>query len=134
MRLVIFGGRDLDLSIFAIDIWLSLCGHWPAKPGELEVVEGEARGVDVSARRWGEHHSLTVHKYFANWQLYRAAAGPIRNAEMVKVADSGVGFISTEGSKGTANMRDQMIKAKRPLMMIEYNFIEPESVEEYEDF
>lgn len=119
-KVVVFGGRDLWLSVYALDIWLGIFG---LTPNQFELVEGEAPGVDVSARNWAEFHGMEPKKFFANWTLYKKGGGPIRNAQMAEYADFGVGFI-TDGSVGTANMHKQLIKRDKIAHMVRYDFIE----------
>lgn len=118
-RVVVFGGRDLWLSVFALDHWLAVFG---LEPRSFEMIEGEAPGVDVSARRWAEHHGMQPRKFFAAWKVYRKVAGHIRNGQMADAADYGIGFI-TDGSRGTANMRDQLISRGKIAHMVRYEFM-----------
>lgn len=116
---VVFGGRDLWLSVFALDHWLGVFG---LTPGSFKLIEGEAAGVDVSARRWAEHHGMVPLKFLAQWRLYGKGAGPIRNGLMADAADYGIGFI-TDGSRGTANMRDQLRSRGKIAHMVRYDFM-----------
>ncbi|MFA6159176.1 MAG: hypothetical protein WC763_06160 [Candidatus Paceibacterota bacterium] len=118
-RVVVFGGRDLWLSVFALDHWLEIFG---LLPNAFEMVEGEAAGVDISAKRWAEHYGMEPRKFFASWKAYGKAAGPIRNGVMADYADWGIGFI-TDGSRGTADMDRQMKHRKKVVHMVRYDFI-----------
>lgn len=118
-RVVVFGGRDLWLSVFALDHWLAVFG---LSPGSFELIEGEAPGADVSARRWAEHHGMEPRKFFAAWGLYKKGAGHIRSGLMADAADYGIGFI-TDGSRGTANMERQLISRGKIAHMVRYEFV-----------
>lgn len=65
------------------------------------VVHGDCSGVDKDAAQWASHHSYTVWAHPADWKKYGKAAGPIRNREMVKIADVCVLF---PGGRGTDDM------------------------------
>lgn len=82
------------------------------KEGYDTVIEGEARGADTIAREEAELLGMTVEKYSADWKKYGKAAGPIRNAEMLKAdPDLVLAFHSDIlKSKGTSNMIRQAKK------------------------
>lgn len=77
-----------------------------------EIIEGEARGADTLARRYGEENSRVVHRYPALWEKYGRSAGPIRNSQMLKEGNPEL-CIAFRGlnSRGTQNMIDQARKA-----------------------
>lgn len=69
------------------------------------VIHGDAGGADrmaaLSARKLG----YFVMAYPANWKLYGKAAGPIRNAQMLKEQKPDVVLAFWDGqSRGTAHM------------------------------
>ena len=71
------------------------------------VIEGEARGADRLARIEAEKLGIGVLKFLADWNKYHRAAGPIRNAQMLKEGqpDMVVAFHDDlNSSKGTKNM------------------------------
>ncbi len=88
--------------------------------GELRptvVIEGEARGADTMARECADYHGIEVLAFRAKWEEYGAAAGPMRNKQMLVEGkpDLVVAFHNNlEHSKGTLNMvklaRKQNIK------------------------
>jgi hypothetical protein len=59
-------------------------------PQGTVVVEGEGRGADRIARDVALELGFEVLRVPANWKLYKKAAGPIRNREML---DLGPGLI-----------------------------------------
>ena len=81
------------------------------------VIEGEARGADLIAKAIARSYDLPVASFKADWDRFKKAAGPIRNAEMLYHgrADGVVAFhknIMT--SSGTKNMVMQARKAGVP--------------------
>lgn len=77
-----------------------------------EIIEGEARGADTLARRYGERLGIPVRKFPAMWDTHGRSAGPIRNTQMLKEGNPEL-CIAFRGpnSRGTQNMIDQAKKA-----------------------
>jgi predicted Rossmann fold nucleotide-binding protein DprA/Smf involved in DNA uptake len=73
------------------------------------VVSGKATGVDYLGEKYAEKYGLPVHEYPADWNRFKRAAGPIRNAQMAANADALVA-VWNGVSSGTKNMIDQAIK------------------------
>jgi hypothetical protein len=85
------------------------------------VIEGEARGADSLARIEAEKLGIQVLKFPADWNKYHRAAGPIRNAQMLKEGspDMVVAFHDDlKSSKGTRNMVEISRKAGIPVRVI----------------
>ncbi len=100
MRVLVCGDRDYtdgDLILTCLKIVKNLeC-----------VIEGEQRGADTLAREAAESLDVEVASFPANWKKFHRAAGPIRNAQMLKEGkpDYILAFHDDiEGSKGTKNM------------------------------
>ena len=73
---------------------------------DLEVVEfvsGVARGVDTLCLQLAKDLKIPCAKFPANWDLYKNAAGPIRNEQMAKYATALISIWDGE-SPGTKNM------------------------------
>lgn len=76
------------------------------------VIEGGADGLDTIARWECLERKITVITFNADWNLYKLAAGPIRNKQMVeellKYKDKGYEIslqaFPLSGSKGTPGM------------------------------
>lgn len=85
-----------------------------------EIIEGEARGADLLARKYGEEREIQVHPFPALWDKYGRAAGQIRNAQMLNEGrpDFVIAFRGPN-SRGTQNMIDQANKAGVPVRIIE---------------
>lgn len=76
---------------------------------DVTIISGTARGADQLGERYAAEHGIAVIHRPADWNTYGRAAGPIRNAEMAKlaVADGchGVLFAFWDGvSRGTKSM------------------------------
>jgi hypothetical protein len=103
LRVLVTGGRtygDYDAVDFAL-------GEIPVNS---IVVHGGAPGADSLAERiWHDDFGLTTEPHPANWEKYGAAAGPIRNQEML---DSGIDLVlAFPGGKGTKDMLSRAQKA-----------------------
>lgn len=117
MRLLVFGSRTFSDRTFlfkALDNF-----YRTSHPLVATVIEGEAPGADSLAREWAEHYGIEVVKYPADWAQHGRAAGPIRNRQMLLDGkpDYGIGFIDKEieASRGSKNMRDQLLRANVPV-------------------
>lgn len=76
-------------------------GHTPAME-DLVIISGMARGMDTVAVRIAGYFSLDLIKMPADWNKHGKAAGMIRNAEMVNLADEV--WVWWDGkSRGTEN-------------------------------
>ena len=111
MKTIIAGGRDIDNEILFLKALKQV-------PFEItEVICGMARGVDTMGLHYGERVGLPVHKFPADWERNGKAAGPMRNVEMLKVAEALFAmWTGWEGnSKGTRHTIEISIKAGIPV-------------------
>jgi len=129
MKLIIIGSRDLNLSDNFIHETLQMFKLEPT-----EIVSGGAHGVDRS----GENYVQTFNVHFKNpaatassfqakqlelkvfeadWEEHGKAAGPIRNGQMAEYADALL-LIWDGESRGSANIKEQMHKANKPVYEI----------------
>jgi len=83
-------------------------------PAGTVIVSGGARGVDTWAAEAGRAHGLEVVEFLADWERHGRAAGPIRNAEIVRQCDRVVAFWDGK-SHGTLNTAAQAIDAGKPV-------------------
>lgn len=99
MKTIIAGSRDItDPAI--LDSALIAWG-WGSEI--TAVVCGEASGADELGRKWAEAHAIPILSYPADWKTHGKAAGPLRNAQMVEVADALLALWDGK-SAGTANI------------------------------
>lgn len=89
-----------------------------------EVVSGCAKnGVDQLGIRWAHEHGIPVDPHPAKWRRadgsYNKGAGVVRNGEMAKVADGAI-VVWDGQSPGSKNMRDRMIRLKKPCFVYIY--------------
>jgi len=116
MRILITGSRDWTArdDIFRAIFYAGYAAQ--ATPDQVTVVHGGARGADAIAGEVAAGLGCHIEIYQADWAKYGKAAGPIRNAEMVKLgADVCLAFplgpqIRADGSK--SGTRDCMDKAR----------------------
>lgn len=113
VRVVAFGGRDFAdraavysaLDDFHLDVGVSC------------LVEGEANGADMLAKRWAEQRGVPVDPFPADWERLFNDAGPARNQQMIDDGrpDCGIAF---RGDRGTADMTSRMELAGLPVFAI----------------
>lgn len=119
MKILVCGSRDYSdnrtmntILNFALAIY-----------GEIEIVEGEARGADIMAREWAKAHNIRYYPYPADWERYGKAAGPIRNQEMLakENPDLVIAFPingDLEQTTGTKDMVNRARKHKIPTIVV----------------
>lgn len=81
------------------------------------VIHGAARGADTLAAEWARDRGIPVLPFPADWDSHPRAAGPIRNAQMLREGKPDV-VIAFPGGRGTANMIDQAERAGVPVLRI----------------
>lgn len=116
MRLIIAGGRNItDLDSKSIAAFITYLGI----TGVTEIVSGSARGIDKTGELYAQDNSIPLKQFPANWAFYGKAAGHIRNKEMAIYADMLL-LIWDGKSKGSANMKREMIALGKPYYEILY--------------
>jgi predicted polyphosphate/ATP-dependent NAD kinase len=107
-RVLVTGGRDYQdrATVYRVldELHASRCIEC--------LIEGGATGADTLAREWAKAHLAPENRIRedANWKKHGRAAGPIRNAEMLRHNPSLV--IAFPGGKGTADMVAKARRAK----------------------
>ena len=84
-----------------------------------EIVCGEARGADTLGKAYAQEYKVPVKSFPANWTMYGAQAGFIRNCDMAEYADMCVAFWDGT-SPGTKHMIDYMKKLEKEVLLIRY--------------
>ena len=117
MKLIIAGKRSLNIDKNFLD---KIIGNFNLYPEEY--ISGGASGVDSSARDYckgmfGEDFDIKFKEFLADWDAHGKAAGPIRNRRMAEYGD--VLLLIWDGeSRGSANMKKEMLKLKKPVYEI----------------
>lgn len=78
------------------------------------IIHGAARGADHLAQHYANYHSLPFMQYPAEWTKHGSAAGPIRNAKMLKYGKPDL-VVAFPGGRGTRNMVNLARKAGVPV-------------------
>lgn len=117
-KVIIAGGREFrDYSLLCDSCDKFLCQK--RQTHDIVVISGTARGADILGERYAHERGYAVEKYPADWNRDGKAAGPIRNAQMAKVADALIAFWDGQ-SKGTANMIDQAKTRGLSIKIVKY--------------
>jgi predicted Rossmann-fold nucleotide-binding protein len=113
MRVLVCGGRDYD-DVKAVYGELDALAR---EHGWLTVIEGGAKGADRLARTWARTRgpssfdcSIDVVTFNANWREHGRAAGPIRNAQMLRDGMPDL-VLAFPGGCGTLDMVEKARKA-----------------------
>lgn len=121
MRLLVCGGRDCtDQNLVSREILAetSIGGLTVYERGILDgatqvtIIQGGAKGADSCAGVFAAEADLDCDVFPADWKQYGRAAGPIRNAQMLKdgCPDRVLAFWDGK-SKGTLSMITLAVKA-----------------------
>lgn len=112
MKLIIAGSRTITLSTNTIEMYIG--SSLPVGSEIHEIVCGMAKGIDLSGKAWADERECPVTEFPADWDTFGKAAGAIRNKQMADYADQLL-LIWDGQSKGSANMKQQMIKLGKPV-------------------
>ena len=86
---------------------------------DIEIVSGGARGADALGERYARERGRNLKVFPAEWEKWRAAAGPIRNSQMASYADALFAFWDGR-SVGT---RDMIRKAEEKGLKVQVKMI-----------
>lgn len=112
MKLIIAGSRHLSMTPEEIQ-WL--VEHF--KINISEIVCGEALGIDICGRKYGELLDIPIESFPVSkedWELFGKRAGHIRNAKMAAYGNELL-LIWDGKSKGSGNMKENMLKLGKPV-------------------
>lgn len=113
MKVIVCGGRDYtDI----VNVFTKLEAFHAETPIS-ELMQGGAIGADHIAKTWAERREVPVHTVNADWKKNGRAAGPMRNADMLKWKPDVV--IAFPGGVGTQDMIDKATKANVKVVMFE---------------
>lgn len=115
MKLLVTGSRTITEYVY-VEICLDkVCVEFFTPD---EIIVGDASGVDRLTRRWAKARGIKLSVHPANWKKFGKGAGFIRNAQMVKKCDKGVGIWDGQ-SRGTKHTIDLLYKAGKLLKVFE---------------
>lgn len=118
-KVVIFGGREFEDYDAFIEEVVDILDKLELSPDKVEIVEGGARGADRLAQYFTSDFNIQHKLFKADWDNLGKGAGHIRNREMAKYSDFGIGFWDGK-SKGTQNMIQTMEKLGKKVYVIKY--------------
>lgn len=117
LYLAVVGGRTVDDKDFVeeqIDRVLE-----NIKPDKVVIVSGGAKGVDTIARQIAEERGYEIVEIIPDWETYGKKAGPMRNKEIVDLADMVLAIPSKE-SRGTIHTINYARSKRKPLFVFPY--------------
>ncbi len=113
-KCILAGGRDFN----NYSLLEQKCDLILKDKKDIEIVSGTAKGADEMGEIYAAYKRYKVKRFPANWDLYKKAAGFIRNKEMAEYSDALIAFWS--GSRGTENMIELMKKMDKPYRIVYY--------------
>ena len=108
MKAIVCGGRNYE-DAKMVDFVLQLLG-------QVEIIEGGARGADQLARGWAEFQGIKHTTFHADWKGLGRSAGPERNRRMLAAGADLV--VSFPGGSGTRHMVNIARKAGVPVLEV----------------
>ena len=117
LYLAVVGGRTVDDKDFVeeqIDRVLE-----NIKPDKVVIVSGGAKGVDTIARQIAEERGYEIVEIIPDWETYGKKAGPMKNKEIVDLADMVLAIPSKE-SRGTIHTINYARSKRKPLFVFPY--------------
>ena len=117
MKLIIAGSRTFNFDHDFIHEAIYAVNNYQSKFPDLEIVSGGAQGIDAAAKEYAQAWKKTYTEFPADWDAHGKAAGPIRNKQMAEYADALL-LVWNGESKGSASMKNEMLKLKKPVYEI----------------
>lgn len=97
VKAIVAGGRDFKPSQEHLE-WLSeVC----QRLNVTHIISGGCRGADTLGERFARDNGFDLSVFYAEWDKYGKAAGPMRNRKMAEHADVCILF---PGGAGTRSM------------------------------
>lgn len=72
-------------------------------PAPTHIIAGAAPGADTLAAEWACDRGITPGAFYADWEMYGNAAGPMRNQQMLDDGKPNL-VVAFTGGRGTADM------------------------------
>ena len=124
MILLVAGGRNYS-DKEAVYTALDTLHHGPYPI--LVLITGGCTGADSLASSWAFENGIQVLTFMADWHTYGKAAGPLRNAKMIREAKaldknqhlpmpSEIHALLFPGGNGTLDMARQLQRARIPII------------------
>lgn len=114
-RVIIAGGRDLPICVYAIERVKKLLNK--LEKDSTELVTGTAKGADQLVYEFKDQYPIK--EFPADWDEHGKKAGPVRNRQMAEYATHLILFWDGK-SKGSANMLKEAKKYGLKCKVISY--------------
>jgi hypothetical protein len=115
-RVIFSGPRDATV---VDDVETVLRNLFTRNP-QIEIVVGDAPGVDGIVRDWAVRNSVPIKVFRADWNKNGRAAGPMRNKRMAEYGTSLVAFqYLGRKTPGTQSMIREAAKKQLHTMIVE---------------
>lgn len=113
MKILVCGGRDYDDQDYVSTVLDMVHEECPVTC----VVHGAASGADSFAQAWAKASGVPEKPYPADWDKWKHAAGPIRNADMLRDNPDIELVVVFPGKTGTSDMRDKAERAEIDVLL-----------------
>lgn len=109
-RLLVCGGREYRFG--------DVVAHYLDRLKPQVVIHGGATGADTLAAQWADRNGVETLVFHADWAREGRAAGPSRNARMLREGQPTC-VLALPGGKGTADMVRRAKAAGVPVYEVE---------------
>ena len=88
IRAIVAGSRNfVDYNLLEKECDKILSTEIKKSPvSDVTIISGGASGADKLGEKYGKKRHLSIVRFEANWDRFKAAAGPIRNEKMARYA------------------------------------------------
>jgi UDP-N-acetylglucosamine:LPS N-acetylglucosamine transferase len=115
MKVIIAGSRGFS----DFQRMFTECENILSEYSDVEIVSGTAKGADKMGEHYGKLKGFSIKQFPANWNLYGASAGYLRNKEMANYADMAIIFWDGT-SRGSKHMIDLAEEKNLIVHIVEY--------------
>lgn len=113
-RVLVCGGRDYSGTPSVASVLDGLL----ESDGIACIIQGGATGADADARAWAMRNDVAYLTVPAAWEQHGKAAGPLRNARMLREGKPTL-VVAFPGGRGTADMVRKAKAAGVPVLTVE---------------
>lgn len=99
MRVLVCGGRDFTDREYVYETLDAMHAKTPISC----IIHGDAKGADRLGKAWAISRDVPEWGFPAEWKRYGRGAGPIRNAQMLRMGKPDL-IVAFPGGSGTGNM------------------------------
>jgi hypothetical protein len=118
MRVLVAGTRTITPTFDELETAIALLPEWLTEFEPITVINGGAKGVDITSTAFAMDAGFQYVIYPADWKTHGRAAGPIRNKQMVDSGIDAAVIFWDQKSRGTGHMLRLLEEAQIPRVVV----------------